>query len=217
MDIPAWPLCCCGLQAIYWPRFWPPACSGPVTSNSLLDLPAYSLPTPSRQISAGRHSGIQWAEPMIISGLDISAGKVGIYFLLENFFAHHGDIAAGSAGLVSPLIKVEQVQWLIAVLPFLRCCLAGVSVCSKRSQQRQNGIRYPGYCMAIVLMCIYWGIAGLSFTCLHLTPFPGWSGCFRGTRHTAIYIFSWCLGYLAGVCTSGHRCIRVCLGAICWR
>lgn len=129
-------------------------------------------------------------------GLGHSAGKVGIYFLLENFLLIMVTLLL-STRLVGPLVKAELVQWLIAVLPVV--CGAALLVfpyVSKRLSKGKMEFTYPSYCMAIVLMCIYWGIAGLSFTC-YISAFPGLALDVSAVQTMAIYIFSWCLGYLA--------------------
>lgn len=129
-------------------------------------------------------------------GLGHSAGKVGTYFLLENFLLIMVTLLL-SAGLVSSLIKAEQVQWLVTLLPFV--CGAALLVFPYASNSLSKGkmkFAYPGYGMAIVLMCVYWGIAGLSFTC-YISAFPGLAPDVSAVQTTAIYIFSWCLGYLA--------------------
>ena len=118
------------------------------------------------------------------------------FFILENFLLITVTLMI-SAGLVSPLIKQHLPRIFTANLPWIcATVLVLAPVAVKLLSKSKINFQLSGYYPAILALVVYWCIAGLSFT-LYLDAFPALALGTTTGETAGIYIFSWCLGYLA--------------------
>jgi hypothetical protein len=168
------------------------ACGIHIAYDSCLRIHCSRLP--AKYLPGGIWHSVGRANDYLLLGH--AQGKVAMFFLLENVLLV-GVTFAMSAPLVSRLLPVQELQAIViagAVLAILGVILTPLLL--QLVSRRRLTIKLQGYLSAIPALLLYWCIVGLSFAS-YLRAFSELS--LQGTvlETVAVYVFSWCMGYLA--------------------
>lgn len=128
--------------------------------------------------------------------LGIGASQLAVYFIVENFLLVAVTLTL-SAGVVAPLVAIPLVSMLLTWLPFLLGAGLLLFPVALRLLSRQHWSLTAGaYLAGALLQGVYWCLIGLAFTA-YISAFDNLALAVSTLQTAAIYIFSWCLGYLA--------------------
>lgn len=121
---------------------------------------------------------------------------IGTFFLAENLLLVCLTFALGAA-LVNHLVPLPGLRLLLQAGAVLAVMTAiGFPWLLQRISKAQSGIAWSGYLGAIPSLLVYWCIAGLAFS-TYIAAFPALSLDSTVAETIGIYVFSWCIGYLA--------------------
>jgi glycosyltransferase 2 family protein len=102
-----------------------------------------------------------------------------------------------SAGVVAPLVAIPLVSLLLTWLPILLgAALLLFPVALRLLSRRKWSLTSGAYLLGALLQGVYWCVIGLAFTA-YISAFDGLALAVSTLETAAIYLFSWCLGYLA--------------------
>lgn len=122
--------------------------------------------------------------------------RIGSYFILENFLLVAVTLGM-SAGIVAPLVAMQGLQLLIGLLPlFMALALLLFPVMAKLLMKNFRPLAPGAYCVAVLLLFAYWCLLGFTFAC-YISAFGSLNLENSPVEIGGIYVFSWCLGYLA--------------------
>jgi hypothetical protein len=122
--------------------------------------------------------------------------KVGLFFLLENCLLVAVTLGM-SALIVWPMVEQPLLQTFLRMLsPLMGLSLLAFPLAVTLFRKRDWGLALVPYAQAILALFVYWLLLGFAFIC-YLSAFDNLQVLGSALQLAAIYIFSWCLGYLA--------------------
>lgn len=168
------------------------ACGIRMSYNSCLHIHCSRLP--AKYIPGGIWHSVGRANDYLLLGH--AHGKVATFFMLENLLLV-GVTFAMSAPFVSRLLTAPELQALLlagTVLAALAIALAPLLL--RVLSRGRLTIAWRGYLLAVPSLVLYWCVVGLSFTS-YIAAFSELSLQGSNLETVAVYVFSWCMGYLA--------------------
>jgi hypothetical protein len=128
--------------------------------------------------------------------LGIGGSQLAVYFIVENFLLVAVTLTL-SAGIVAPLVALPIVSLFLTWLPvLLGLALLLFPLVARPLTRGKVSPTAGAYAAGALLQVVYWCLLGLAFT-VYISAFEGLGLDVSKLETAAIYIFSWCLGYLA--------------------
>lgn len=148
---------------------------------------------PAKYLPGGIWHSVGRANDYLEAGFE--PRRVGLYFVAENFLLVAVTLTL-SSGIVAPLVTVPMLRSLVAMLPFvLAIALLLFPVAVQIVTRGKSRVAIGAYAASAVLHFVYWCINGLAFAS-YIAAFEGLADT-SVLQSAAVYVFSWCLGYLA--------------------
>jgi len=149
---------------------------------------------PAKYLPGGIWHSVGRASDYLVRGHD--SRSIGVYFVIENVILVGVTLTLG-ASLVTRLVAPGMLQLLLTWLPVLSLLgLLGFPLAVQVLTRQQTRLHMTVYLSAILGMLGYWCLAGFSFA-LWIAAFPALELQVGSLETAGVYIFSWCMGYLA--------------------
>ncbi|MEY4640320.1 MAG: hypothetical protein RLZZ227_314 [Pseudomonadota bacterium] len=122
--------------------------------------------------------------------------QVGRYFMIENFLIIATTLTL-SAGIVAPLVTLPELRLILRWGPLLlgAALLVFPALLLLLTHGRER-IGVAAYLGGVGASCAYWLVVGLAFA-TYIAAFHELGLATDVVQTAAVYIFSWCFGYLA--------------------
>lgn len=121
--------------------------------------------------------------------------SIGFYFLLENFLLVTVTLLV-SGSLVAGMMSDSMLgQFIAAMPPIAALSLIACPLACRWHFRGTTQLHLRQYGIAIVQLAGYWVLLGLAFV-VYLSSFDGLSLALSASEVGAVYVFSWCIGYL---------------------
>jgi hypothetical protein len=128
--------------------------------------------------------------------LGIGPSQLAVYFIVENFLLVAVTLTL-SAGIVAPLVAIPLVSLALSWLPWLLgLALLLFPVMVRILARRKLSVTAGAYLAGVLLQCLYWCVIGVAFAA-YISAFESLALEVSLLQTAAVYVFSWCLGYLA--------------------
>lgn len=147
---------------------------------------------PAKYLPGGIWHSVGRANDYLESGFE--PRRVGLYFVAENFLLVAVTLTLSPA-IVAPLVTMPWLRSLIMTLPFLfATALLLFPFVVRMATGQKMRIALDAYAGSVLLHFLYWCVNGLTFA-IYIAAFDELTDTTL-LQSAAIYIFSWCLGYV---------------------
>lgn len=168
------------------------ACDMAIPYRTVLRIHCSRLP--AKYLPGGIWHSVGRANDYLAFGF--TGGRVGALFLIENLLLVAVTLGM-SAALVWPIVEHAVLQQTVRALsPLMLVVVLILPLVARLWKKNGVELRLPAYIVSVLLLTLYWTLMGLTFV-VYLSAFDGLQVLGSAPQLASIYIFSWCLGYLA--------------------